>query len=282
MSINVHVLFIGVILLTGVVMAGSLNMNAYAKTVNGNNDDNTLRGTPNDDGLKGKNGDDVFHGYSGADYFDCGKGKDTIKDFNPAEGDEKSSGCEKVNYKGKNHDDDDKPDNNDSRNSAEQGISQGQSSEQSSQCVAGGDMDTSCNNIGAQNQANTGNSALGQQGGSGGNNGDGGDSADQGISQGQSSEQRSQCVAGGSIDASCMNISAQNQANTGNSALGQQGGSGGNNGDGGDSADQGISQGQSSEQNSQCVSGKDAIVSCDNVAFQNMVNSGKNALGQTP
>jgi hypothetical protein len=78
-----------------------------------------------------------------------------------------------------------------------------------------------------------------------------------------------------------MNTSAQNQANTGNSAAAQDGGSGDNNGDGGNSADQGITQGQSSDQESQCVSGEDAIVSCDNVAFQNMINSGKNALGQT-
>ncbi len=52
--------------------------------------------------------------------------------------------------------------------------------------------------------------------------------------------------------------------------------------EGSNSADQGISQGQSSDQRSQCVSGEDAIVSCDNVAFQNLVNSGKNVLGQTP
>ena len=166
MSINVPVLFTGIILMTGMVMTGSLNMNAYAKTINGNNDDNTLRGTVDDDRLKGKNGDDVFHGYSGADYFECGKGKDTIKDFNPSEGDKKSSGCEKVNYKGNNHDDDDKSNNYEGSNSADQGISQGQSSDQSSQCVSGLDIEDSCNNISAQNQANTGNSALGQQGGS--------------------------------------------------------------------------------------------------------------------
>jgi hypothetical protein len=65
----------------------------------------------------------MFHGYSGADYFDCGKGKDTINDFNPSEGDKKSSGWEKVDYKGKNHDDDDKSDNGDGGNSADQGIS---------------------------------------------------------------------------------------------------------------------------------------------------------------
>ena len=89
-------------------------------------------------------------------------------------------------------------------------------------------------------------------------------------------------MARGNIDASCNNIGAQNQANTGNSAAAQHGGSGGSNGDGKNSAGQGITQGQSSDQRSQCVSGEDAIVSCDNVAFQNMVNSGKNALGQTP
>ena len=68
------------------VMTDSLNMNAYATTINGDNDDNTFRGTLDDDGSKGKNADDVFNGYSDADYFDCGKGKDTIKDFNPSEG----------------------------------------------------------------------------------------------------------------------------------------------------------------------------------------------------
>jgi hypothetical protein len=221
MSINVHVLFIGIILLTGLVMTGSLNMNAYAKTINGNNDDNTLKGTPNDDRLKGKNGDDVFHGYSGADYFDCGKGKDTIKDFNPSEGGKKSSGCEKVDYEGKNHDDDGKSDNNDGRNSADQGISQGQSSDQSAQCVSGVDIENSCNNISAQNQANTGNSALGQQGGSGGNYGDGGNSADQGISQGQSIKQRSQCVSGEDAIVSCDNVAFQNLVNSGKNVLGQ-------------------------------------------------------------
>lgn len=102
-------------------MAGSLNMNAYTKTTNGNNDDNTLRETLDDDWLKGKNGDGVFHGYSGADYFDWEKCKDTIKVFNPSEGDKKSSGHEKVNYKGKSHHDDDKADNNDGSNSADQG-----------------------------------------------------------------------------------------------------------------------------------------------------------------
>ena len=221
MSSNVHVLFIGIILLVGVIMAGSMNMNAYAKKVNGDNDDNTLKGTSNDDRLKGKNGDDVFRGYSGADYFDCGKGKDAIKDFNPSEGDQKSSDCEKVNYKGKSRDDDYKSDNNEGGNSANQGISQGQSSKQSSQCVAGGSIDASCMNISAQNQANTGNSAAAQDGGDVDNSGDGEISAGQGISQGQSSDQENQCVSGEDAIVSCDNVAFQNMVNSGKNALGQ-------------------------------------------------------------
>jgi hypothetical protein len=68
--------------------------------------------------------------------------------------------------------------------------------------------------------------------------------------------------------------------------LSQQGGSG-DHGSGsgghhkkGNSATQGINQGQSNTQNAQCVSGKDAIVSCNNAEFQNQVNSGSNVLSQ--
>ena len=32
----------------------------------------------------------------GRDYFDCGPGKDTIRDFNPSEGDTKTTDCEIV------------------------------------------------------------------------------------------------------------------------------------------------------------------------------------------
>lgn len=45
-------------------------------------------------------------------------------------------------------------------------------------------------------------------------------------------------------------------------------------------ADQGIEQEQSSDQNAQCVSGEDAIVSCNNAEFQALVNSGNQALAQ--
>src|SRR3712207_5440886 len=55
-------------------------------------------------------------------------------------------------------------------NNAKQSISQGQSSRQSSQCVSGGDMSGSCNNLSVQNQANSGNNAAGQQDGDGNGN----------------------------------------------------------------------------------------------------------------
>ena len=48
----------------------------------------------------------------------------------------------------------------------------------------------------------------------------------------------------------------------------------------GNNSNQGIGQDQNNEQNAQCVSGEDAIVSCNNVSFQNQVNSGFNVLGQ--
>jgi succinate dehydrogenase/fumarate reductase-like Fe-S protein len=99
--------------------------------------------------------------------------------------------------------------------------------------------------------------------------------ADQNNSEKQDSEQGSQCVAGGSIVLSCNNFSSKDQLNTGNSALGQQSGN-----KGGNSADQNKEQEQNNRQNSQCVSGADAIVSCNNVEFQNLINSGNNALGQ--
>ena len=104
-------------------------------------------------------------------------------------------------------------------------------------------------------------------------------SANQGIGQSQSSTQLGVCVSGDGTLFSGNNLNAQNQANSGNNAAAQQGGSGSGKG-GGNSANQGIGQSQSSNQNAQCVSGKDAIVSCDNENFQNQVNSGNNALAQ--
>jgi hypothetical protein len=76
---------------------------------------------------------------------------------------------------------------------------------------------------------------------------------------------------------SCNNVSLQNQDNDGNNAAAQ---SGGDDDDDSNRSNQGIGQDQDSEQNSQCVSGEDATVSCNNVSFQNQVNSGNNALAQ--
>ena len=105
-------------------------------------------------------------------------------------------------------------------------------------------------------------------------NGDG-NRASQGIGQSQSSSQNSQCVSGGSTSASCNNISIQNQINSGNNALAQDG-----NGKGGNKASQGIGQSQSSSQNSQVVSGGNTVGSGNNFNFQNQVNTGNNALAQ--
>jgi hypothetical protein len=110
------------------------------------------------------------------------------------------------------------------------------------------------------------------------NNDSNGNSSNQGIGQSQSSRQNSQCVSGGDTNDSCNNISLQNQENSGNNAAAQNGGD--DDDDDGNSSNQGIGQNQDNEQNAQCVSGEDAIVSCDNVSFQNQVNSGNNALAQ--
>lgn len=48
----------------------------------------------------------------------------------------------------------------------------------------------------------------------------------------------------------------------------------------GNKASQGIGQSQSSEQNSQVVSGEDTVASGNNFSFQNQENSGNNALAQ--
>ncbi len=106
---------------------------------------------------------------------------------------------------------------------------------------------------------------------------DKGNDADQGISEEQYTEQDAQCVSGESIVLSCNNIAFKDQSNEGNSALGQKGGDG--RGDSND-ADQDTSQGQYTEQDAQCVSGEEAIVSCNNAEFQDQVNSGKRVLAQ--
>jgi hypothetical protein len=109
----------------------------------------------------------------------------------------------------------------------------------------------------------------------------GGNVAQQSISQSQASVQNALCASGtGTTFLSCNNLSFQNQKNSGNNALAQQG-SGSDDGNGGNSADQSISQSQSSEQNSQVVSGGDTIGSGNNINVQNQENSGSNAAAQS-
>jgi len=159
-------------------------------------------------------------------------------------------------------------------NDADQDIDQGQSSRQNAQCVSGEDAIASCNNLSFQDQDNEGNNAAGQQNGKGkGNNGE------QEIEQDQDNKQNSQCVAGGSIAASCNNLSFQDQDNEGNNAAGQQNGGDDKKGKG-NNGEQEIEQDQDNKQNAQCVSGEDAIVSCNNLSFQDQDNEGNNALGQ--
>ncbi|WP_458746321.1 hypothetical protein [Candidatus Nitrosocosmicus sp. T] len=159
-------------------------------------------------------------------------------------------------------------------NDGDQDIDQGQSSRQNAQCVSGEDVVASCNQVSVQDQDNEGNNAAGQQNGKGkGNDGD------QDIEQEQENKQNSQCVAGDSVAASCNNLSFQDQDNEGNNAAGQQNGGDNKKGKGND-RDQDIEQEQENKQNAQCVSGEDAIVSCNQVSFQDQVNEGNNALGQ--
>ena len=103
-----------------------------------------------------------------------------------------------------------------------------------------------------------------------------GNYAEQSISQSQASVQNALCASGGTTFLSCNNINLQNQKNTGNNALAQDD----DDDNGGNSADQSISQSQSSEQNSQVVSGRDTIGSGNNINVQNQENSGSNAVAQ--
>ena len=104
-----------------------------------------------------------------------------------------------------------------------------------------------------------------------------GNVAQQAIEQSQSSVQNALCVSGSGTFVSCNNLSFQNQKNTGNNALAQQGNGKGS----GNSAEQSISQSQSSSQNSQVVSGGDTIGSGNNINVQSQTNSGSNAAAQS-
>src|SRR5918994_7383321 len=158
-------------------------------------------------------------------------------------------------------------------NDGDQDIDQGQSSRQNAQCVSGEDVVASCNQLSVQDQDNEGNNAAGQQNGNGkGNDGD------QDIEQEQENNQNSQCVAGDSVAASCNQLSVQDQDNEGNNAAAQDGGD--NNKGKGNDGDQDIEQEQENKQNAQCVSGEDAIVSCNQLSVQDQDNEGSNTLGQ--
>jgi hypothetical protein len=158
-------------------------------------------------------------------------------------------------------------------NDGDQDIDQGQSSRQNAQCVSGEDVVASCNQLSVQDQDNEGNNAAGQQNGKGkGNDGD------QDIEQEQENSQNSQCVAGDSVAASCNNLSVQDQDNEGNNAAAQDGGD--NKKGKGNDGDQDIEQEQENKQNAQCVSGEDAIVSCNQLSVQDQDNEGSNTLGQ--
>ena len=104
-----------------------------------------------------------------------------------------------------------------------------------------------------------------------------GNHVEQSISQSQASVQNALCASGGTTFLSCNNVNFQNQKNSGNNALAQDD----DDGNGGNSADQSISQSQSSNQNSQVVSGGDTIGSGNNINVQNQENSGNNAAAQS-
>ena len=161
-------------------------------------------------------------------------------------------------------------------NTANQGIGQSQSSTQLGVCVSGDGTLFSCNNLSDQNQANSGNNAAAQSGGNDDDDDDDGNTANQGIGQAQSSNQNALCVSGTGTFVSCNNLNAQNQQNSGNNALAQQGGSG----SGGNLANQAIGQSQSSNQGSGVVSGGNTAGSGNNANTQSQNNTGSNAVGQ--
>ena len=108
----------------------------------------------------------------------------------------------------------------------------------------------------------------------------GGNIAEQSISQSQASLQNALCTSGGTTFLSCNNVSFQNQKNTGNNALAQQDDDDDEN-SGDNFAKQSISQSQSSDQNSQVVSGGNTIGSGNNINVQNQENYGSNAAEQS-
>lgn len=121
-----------------------------------------------------------------------------------------------------------------STNTAAQIIAQKQTSLMESLCASGGSTLFSCNNLNIQNQNNKGNNVASQENnndnngkkgndnGKGKSNNNGGNSATQIISQSQSSNQKSNCVSGGSTSNSCNNFNSQSQNNYGSNVLSQR------------------------------------------------------------
>jgi type II secretory pathway pseudopilin PulG len=107
-----------------------------------------------------------------------------------------------------------------------------------------------------------------------------GNHAEQSISQSQASVQNALCASGGTTFLSCNNVNFQNQKNTGNNALAQDDDD--DDDDNGENfAKQSIGQSQSSEQNSQIVSGGDTIGSGNNINVRNQENYGSNVAAQS-
>jgi len=173
------------------------------------------------------------------------------------------------------NDDSSSSSSNDDSSEASQGIRQSQISTQLGVCVSGDGTFFSCNNLSNQSQTNTGNNAAAQSGGSDDDDDDD-NTPNQGIDQAQSSDQNALCVSGSGTFDSCNNFNAQNQQNSGNNALAQQGGSGSDS----NSANQGIGQSQSSNQGSGVVSGGNTAGSGNNANIQSQTNTGNNALAQ--
>lgn len=95
-------------------------------------------------------------------------------------------------------------------------VSQSQESRQEALCSSGGNTFFSCNNENVQDQRNFGGSAAAQS-----NSGDSWRNSYSGVSQSQSSDQRSLCVNNGDTAGSCNNFSEQSQFNYGSGAFSQ-------------------------------------------------------------
>jgi hypothetical protein len=96
-SINTHVhalgLRLGVVLAAMLALVVLLPAQAWAKTINGTDDDDLIVDTSKDDEIRSKDGDDVIFSGKGEDKIDCGKGHDVV--FTDGK-DDIASNCEHV------------------------------------------------------------------------------------------------------------------------------------------------------------------------------------------